>query len=448
MPLTGIEIFKLLPKTNCGKCGVPTCLAFAMQLAAGKADLNACPIVTEEVKTKLYEASAPPIRTVTIGTGARAIKIGGETVIFRHEKRFENPPGIAVLITDKMPDADIENRINKLNNLSYERVGLTLRPELAALRCDSGKADQFASLVSKVKAKTDAGIILMSNKPEVLEAGLKACAERKPLLYAATADNIDQVALMAKNAGCPVAVKGNGPDEVARLTDTLNKAGIKEIVIDSGARTVSLAFEQQVWIRRAALAKNRLLGFPTIALPCEMTDDPMKEALIASMFVAKYAGIIVLSDLQGHSLFPLLVERMNVYTDPQRPLTTKEGIYEIGGPDENSPVLVTSNFSLTYFIVSGEIENSKVPSYLLVKDTEGLSVLTAWAAGKFVADTISGFVKKSGIADKVKNHTLIIPGYIASESGSLEEELPGWKIEVGPREASLIPAYLRNWKSH
>jgi acetyl-CoA decarbonylase/synthase complex subunit gamma len=173
----------------------------------------------------------------------------------------------------------------------------------------------------------------------------------------------------------------------------------------------------------------------------------MKEALIASAFIAKYAGIIVLSDLQGHSIFPLLVERMNVYTDPQRPLTTKEGIYEIGGPNENSPILVTSNFSLTYFIVSGEIENSKVPSYLLVKDTEGLSVLTAWAAGKFVADTISAFVKKSGITEKVKNHTLIIPGYIASESGSLEEELPGWQIEVGPREASHIPAYLRNWKS-
>jgi acetyl-CoA decarbonylase/synthase complex subunit gamma len=182
-------------------------------------------------------------------------------------------------------------------------------------------------------------------------------------------------------------------------------------------------------------------------LPCEMSEDPMKEALITSIFIAKYAGILVMSDFQGHSLFPLLVERLNVFTDPQKPLATKEGIYEIGGPNENSPVLVTSNFSLTYFIVSGEIENSKVPTYLLVKDTEGLSVMTAWAAGKFVADAIAPFVKKSGIADKVQHHTLVIPGYAAQESGGLEEELPGWKIEVGPREATHIPAYLKTWKA-
>jgi len=235
---------------------------------------------------------------------------------------------------------------------------------------------------------------------------------------------------------------------VAQLTDQLGKAGIKDIVIDSGSRGIRQAFSDQIYIRKAALGKYRPLGFPTIALPCEMTTDPMKEALIASTFIAKYAGIIVLSDFQGHSLFPLLVERMNIYTDPQKPLATKEGIYEIGGPNENSPVLITSNFSLTYFIVSGEIENSRVPSYLLVKDTEGLSVMTAWAAGKFVADVIASFVKKSSIGDKIKHHNLIIPGYAASESGGLEEELAGWKIEVGPREASHIPAYLKGWKSN
>ena len=177
-----------------------------------------------------------------------------------------------------------------------------------------------------------------------------------------------------------------------------------------------------------------------------MTNYPMKEAVFASIFVAKYGGIIVLSDFQGHSLFPLLLERLNIYTDPQRPLATTEGIYEIGGPDENSPVLITSNFSLTYFIVSGEIETSKVPTWLLVRDTEGLSVMTSWAAGKFVADTIAPFVKKSGIADKVKHKKLIIPGYIAAESGGLEEELPGWEIMVGPREGAHIPAYLKTWK--
>ena len=448
MPLTGIEIFKLLPKTNCGKCGVPTCLAFAMQLAAGKADLSACPTVSEDTKAKLSEASAPPIRPVVIGSGARAVKIGGETVLFRHEKRFENPPGIAILISDTLSDTEIDSRLQKLNTLQYERVGLTLRPEIAAIKSDSGDPEKFATVVAKAKQKSDCSLILMSPNPDVLGAGLKACPGSRPLLYAADRENADRLSILSKEANCPLAVKGSNLEEVAQLTDQLSKAGVKDMVIDSGARGLREAFIDQVYTRKAALGKFRPLGFPTITLPCEMTSDPMKEALIAATFIAKYAGIIVLSDFQGHSLFPLLVERMNIYTDPQKPLATKEGIYEIGGPNENSPVMITSNFSLTYFIVSGEIENSRVPAYLLVKDTEGLSVMTAWAAGKFVADAIAPFVKKCGIVDKVKHHTLIIPGYAASESGGLEEELPGWKIEVGPREASHIPAYLKGIKSN
>ena len=446
MPLTGIEIFKLLPKTNCGKCGVPTCLAFAMQLAAGKAELQACPSISEEAKARLTEASAPPIRPLTVGNGPRAVKLGGETVLFRHEKRFENPPGIAVLISDTLPDAEIDKRIEALNNLVYERVGLTLRPEMAAIKCDSGQAEKYAAVINKVKQGTDASLILISSDPAVMSAGLKACVERKPLLYAATRENIDQVIALARESGTPVAVKGSGLEDVAELTAKLSQAGIKDIVIDTGARAMKQALTDQIQLRSAALAKVSALGYPTIVFPMEMTDDPLKEALLASMFIAKYASIIVLSNLEGHSLFPLLVERLNVYTDPQRPLATKEGIYEIGNPDDKSPVLLTSNFSLTYFIVTGEIENSKIPAYLLVKDTEGLSVMTAWAAGKFVADTIAPFIKKSGIADKITHRKLIIPGYVASESGGMEEELPGWSIEVGPREAANIPALLRNWK--
>ena len=447
MPLTGIEIFKLLPKTNCKECGVPTCLAFAMSLAAGKATLSACPYVSEEAKAKLQEASAPPIRLVTIGTGARALKVGGETVMFRHEKRFENPPGLAILIKDTMADAEVNARLERFKTLQYDRVGLVLRPELVAIKAESGDAAKFIALVNKVKAATDGGLIVMSDKLDVLTAGVKAAADRKPLIYAATKDNVDAVAALAKETSCPVAVKATSLDEAADLTDKLTKAGINDIIIDSGARTVRKAFEEQVIIRRAALVKKfKPLGFPTITFPAEMTDNPMKEAVIASMFVAKYGGIIVLSDIQGESLFPLLVERLNIFTDPQRPLATTAGIYEINNPNENSPVLLTSNFSLTYFIVSGEIESSKVPAYLLVMDTEGLSVMTAWAAGKFVADAIGPFVKKSGIADKIKHKKLIIPGYAASESGGLEEELSGWEILIGPREGSLIPAYLKTWK--
>jgi acetyl-CoA decarbonylase/synthase, CODH/ACS complex subunit gamma len=447
MPLTGIEIFKLLPKTNCGKCGVPTCLAFAMSLAAGKAELSACPAVSEEARIKLEEAAAPPIRPVTIGAGERVLKVGGETVLFRHEKRFENPPGLAILISDTMDEAEVANRLQRFNDLSYERVGLKLRPELAALRCDSGDAAKFAALAARVKSSGGAGIILMCLDMDILAAALKACADRKPLLYAATKENADKIAALAKEYGCPVVAKAGNLEELAELSGRLTQLGLKDIVLDSGARQLKQALEDQVMLRRLALLKKfRPLGFPTIIMANDMTGDYMQEAVIAGTFIAKYGGIIVLSDFRGEALFPLLVLRMNLFTDPQRPLATTEGIYEIGGPNENSPVLVTSNFSLTYFIVSGEIENSRQPCYLLVKDTEGLSVMTAWAAGKFGADNIATMVKKSGIADKIKHRKLIIPGYIAMESGGLEEELPGWQMLVGPREGAHIPAYLKTWQ--
>jgi acetyl-CoA decarbonylase/synthase complex subunit gamma len=419
-----------------------------MSLAAGKAELSKCPHVSEDAKAKLSEASAPPILPVTIGAGDTALKIGGETVMFRHEKRFENPPGIAILISDKMANAEVDARLKKVKDLTYERVGLTLRANLVALKSETGDAAKFAALAGKVKTGSDANIILMSDKVDVLSAAAKACADRKPLLYAATKDNADAVAALAKETGCPVAAKAAGMEELAALTGKLTAAGLKNIVIDSGSRGVRQALEDQIIIRSAALNKKfRPLGYPTIVFPCEMTDNPMKEPLIAAMFIAKYAGIIVLSDFQGESLFPLLVARLNVYTDPQRPLATKQGIYEINNPNENSPLMVTSNFSLTYFIVSGEIENSKVPSWLYVKDTEGLSVMTSWAAGKFSADIIGPAILKSGITDKIKHRKLIIPGYIAAESGGLEEEMPGWEILVGPRDAANLTPFLKAWKA-
>ena len=447
MALTGIQIFKLLPKTNCGKCGVPTCLAFAMNLAAGKVELIACPFVSEESKTQLAEASAPPIRPVTIGTGSAAFKVGGETVMFRHEKKFENPTGIAVLVTDTMPENEVTDRIERFNNNIYERVGLKLHADAIAIKSESSSPAKFAALVEKVVKATNGGLILINENPEVLAAGLNICANRRPLLYAATKVNAEAMAKLAKENSCPLVAKGANLEDVTELTGILNKAGVLDIMIDSSARTVKQAFQDEIIVRGAALQKKfKPLGYPTITFPCEMTGNPMKEALIASMFVAKYAGIVVLSDIKCEVLFPLLVERLYIFTDPQRPLATTPVIYEINNPNENSPVLITTNFSLTYFIVSGEIETSKVPSYLLIMDTEGLSVLTAWAAGKFGADLMSVFVKKCGISDKIKHRKLIIPGYSASESGGLEEELKGWEILVGPREGSHIPAYLRTLK--
>jgi acetyl-CoA decarbonylase/synthase complex subunit gamma len=442
MALTGIQIFKLLPKTNCKECGVPTCLAFAMNLASGKAELDTCPYVSDEAREKLSAASAPPIRPVQIGKGVRKKTTGGETVQYRHEKTFYNPSLIAVLA--KSDDADIQAKLKKWNAFQYERVGLNLRPELVALKDVNGDAGAFAAKAEAIAKQSEFNLILMSENADVINAGIKASKFKRPLIYAATNENADQFGAIAKENDLPLAVKAQSADQIAALTDKLTGMGLKDLVIDSGAREIKQALEDQVGIRRAALKDgNRSLGFPTITFPCEMASNLDVESLIAGMFIAKYGGIVVMSDFQGENLFPLLLERLNIYTDPQRPMTVTEGIYEINNPDENSPVLVTTNFALTYFIVSGEIESSRVPSWLLIKDSEGLSVMTAWAAGKFAGDDVGAFIKKSGIMDKVKHQEVIIPGYAASIAGDVEEELPGWKITVGPREASLIPAFLK-----
>ena len=447
MALSGIDILKMLPKTNCQACGFPTCLAFAMKLAAGQAELDSCPYVSDEAREKLEEASAPPIRPVVIGTGDNALKIGGENVIFRHEKTFVNNPGIGLLITDAMDEAEVDTKMKKFKELEYERVGLFLKGDIIALKDTSGDSAKMIKLIEKAKGMGLTNLILMSDKTEVLTEAVKAAADLKPLIYAATSKNVEDLGKLALDNKCPLAVKGSSLDEVAELTTKLTDMKLKDLVIDTGARDLRQAFQDHIAVRRAALLdKFRPLGFPTIVFPCEMTDDPMQETVFASTFIPKYGGIIVLSEVEGHNLFPLTVQRMNIYTDPQRPMVVKEDIYPISGPDENSPVLITCNFSLTYFIVSGEIEGSKVPSWLLIKDTEGLSVLTAWAAGKFGADLIAQFINKSGIADKVKHRDLIIPGYLATIKGELEEELPDWTITIGPREAGHMPAFLKDWK--
>lgn len=447
MALTGIQIFKLLPKTNCGECGTPTCLAFAMNLASGKAELDACPYVSEESKALLAEASAPPIRPLTVGYGDTEVKTGGETVLFRHEKTFYNPTGLAALVTDDTDAKTIEEKCQRFMAYQYERVGLNLRPELIALKSVSGDGAKFAAAAKLICDKSDMGLILLTEDVAVMKAALDAVKDYNPLIYCATDANVDDMGKLALEADCPLAVKADGMDGLMALTEKLTGMGLKDLVLDSGAREVKQSFVDSVALRRAALmAQNRSLGFPTIAFPCEMTDSKSMEVAIAAGLIAKYAGIVVLSDFEGSTVFPLLLERLNIFTDPQRPMVVTQGIYDINGPDENSPVVVTSNFSLTYFIVAGEIEASRIPTWLLIKDTEGLSVLTAWAAGKFSGDDVGMFVKKCGIADKVKHKSLVIPGYAAAIMGDLEEELPDWNITIGPREAAHIPKFLKEYK--
>ncbi|MBU8911728.1 MAG: acetyl-CoA decarbonylase/synthase complex subunit gamma [Desulfobacterales bacterium] len=444
MALTGIQIFKLLPKTNCKECGVPTCLAFAMNLASGKAELDACPYVSDEAKEQLAEASAPPIRPVKLGKGVRQTTTGGETVLYRHEKTFFNPTVLAATVASDIDTAELDKALNVYNAFQYERVGLNLRPELLVVKDAGNGADGFAAVAGKIAKESEFNLVLMTQDLAVMKAGVEAAGFKRPLLYAATADNVDDMGALAKDNDLPLAVKADSVEALQALTEKLTGMGLKDLVLDPGSREIKQALEDQVAIRRAALkASNKALGFPTITFPCEMASNLDMETLIAGMFVAKYGGIVVMSDFSAESLFPLLLERLNIYTDPQRPMTVTEGIFEIGNPDENSPVLVTTNFALTYFIVSGEIEASKVPAWLLIKDSEGLSVLTAWAAGKFGGDDVGLFVKKSGIMDKVKHTELIIPGYAAAIAGDIEEELPGWSITVGPREAAHLPAFLK-----
>lgn len=445
MALTGIQIFKLLPKTNCGECGTPTCLAFAMNLAAGKAELDACPYVSDEARDQLAEASAPPIRSVAIGAGQTEVKPGGETVLFRHEKTFYNPPAIACMVTTGQDD--VEAQIAWFNAMKYERVGLTLRPEMFCIK-DGGDAAAFEALADKVVAETDASICLMSDDIEALKKVGAKIKQYKPLLYAATADNADDLGAAAAELGLPLALKADGIEAAEELSKKLQGLGCKDLVIDTGARELKAAFDDSIAIRRAALVgQNRDLGFPTMVFPCEMSDNYLEEAVMGSTFVAKYGGIVVLSAFRAETVFPLLLQRLNIYTDPQRPMTVTEGIYEINNPGPDSPVLVTTNFSLTYFIVAGEAEGSKVPTWLLIKDSEGLSVLTAWAAGKFAGDDVGIFIKKSGIEEKVNHQNVIIPGYAASISGEMEEELPGWDILIGPREAAHLPKFLKDWSA-
>jgi len=416
-----------------------------MNLASGKAELDSCPYVSAEAREQLAEASAPPIRPVVVGKGVRKATTGGETVLYRHEKTFFNPTLLAAVVPSDISDADLTAKLACWNAFQYERVGLNLRPELIAVKDVNGNKDAFAATAKKIAETSEFNVILMTENADVMKAGADAAGFKRPLLYAATAANVDAMGAIAKEKDLPIAVKADSVEALIPLTDKLTGMGIKDIVLDSGSREVKQAFEDQVAMRRAALKDgNRSLGFPSIVFPCEMASNIDVETLLAAMFIAKYGGIVVMSEFRTESVFPLLLEKLNIFTDPQRPMTVVEGIYEINNPDENSPILVTTNFALTYFIVSGEIEGSRVPCYLLIKDSEGLSVLTAWAAGKFGGDDVGAFVKKCGIMDKVKHKDLVIPGYAAAIAGDVEEELPGWNIIVGPREAAHIPAFLKS----
>lgn len=449
MALSGIQIYKLLPQTNCKDCGDPTCLAFAMKLAAGKAELSQCPHVSAEAKDKLAEASAPPIRVTTLGQGDKAFKVGGETVKYRHEKTFINPTGVFVALTNAMDAGAIDAELKNLTSVSFSRVGYTLEPNGAFIWDQNKDKASFLALVQKVAGATEKGIVVSSEDVDSLKAAADILKGKKFGLHAATTATADAFIAMANEYQCTVVAKGDTLEDLAAVGEKFAAAGLKEVLLDPGMfSNLRTAVTNSIVIRRMALDKKfRALGFPTIAFPCGMTQDLLLQAAYANVLIDKYAGIVVLNTAAPAVMLPTLVNRLNIYTDPQRPMTMDQKIYEINNPGPDSPVIITTNFALTYFVVSAEIESSRVPTWLMIMDTDGMSVLTAWSAGKFVADAMAPFVKKIGIEEKVNHKKIIIPGYVAQLSGEFQEELgAGWEVIIGPREAADLPKFLKAYK--
>ncbi|KPK31962.1 MAG: hypothetical protein AMK70_11435 [Nitrospira bacterium SG8_35_1] len=444
MALTGVQIFKLLPKTNCKKCGFPTCLAFAMKLAQGGVELSACPDVSDEAVKTLGEASAPPIRSFALGVGDKAVKMGGENVMFRHDKKFINPCALAVNIADTLSDDDIAAKATEVAHSEMDRVGQHLRIDAISVEYASGDVSKYEGAVKIAAEKApDAAIILNCSDAAAAEAAVKAIADRKPLICGANDATAEAMAAIAKANSVPLVASADGLEALSALTEKIKGLGVENIVLDSGAKTAKDIIEHNTQIRRSALKKSfKPLGYPIINFV--IRDDSILEASIASVAIAKYSSIVVLSSIEKWKNLALFTQRQNIYTDPQVPMQVEQKIYEITDPTADSPLMITTNFSLTYFIVSGEIENSKVPSRLAVMDCEGLSVLTAWAAGKFTAAKIANFITESGVGDQISKKELILPGQVAILSGALEDKLEGWKITVGPREANAIPTYLKS----
>jgi acetyl-CoA decarbonylase/synthase complex subunit gamma len=446
MALTGVEIFKLLPKTNCKKCGFPTCLAFAMKLAQRQASLDLCPDVSDEARQKLGEASAPPVRPIVLGDGDKAVKMGEETVLFRHEKRFVNPCVFALEVKDTLTEAEIKQKMGQVLHSEIERVGQKIRIDAVALVNVSADGRRFGNAASILAAEAPSvPVILCTTNPQAAEGAIKFFDGKKAIIYGADSSNVEAMSAIAKTANVTLGVSAKGLDELISVTEKAKAFGIEDMVINAGARTAKEILEHNTFIRRSAVKKNfKPLGYPVITFA--QREDSLLETLIASIGIAKYSSIIVLSSVEKWKNLSLFTLLQNLYTDPQVPMQVEQKIYKIGEPTPDSPLFVTTNFSLTYFIVSGEIENSKNPGYLAVMDCEGLSVLTAWAAGKFTASRIAQFIQESGVVHQVRHRELIIPGYVAILSGALEDKLEGWKITVGPREANGITAFLKSKK--
>lgn len=437
MALTGLQIYKLLPQTNCRECGLPTCLAFAMKLAAKQADLAACPYVSDSSKQQLEAASQPPIRLITLSSDGRKVEVGNEIVLFRHEKTFYHPTGLFVRLNDDLPLDEISARAKQVADYQVEYVGIKLHLDGIAMVNVSGDQGKFLAALEAIRKVTQIPLILDSSNAGTLEAALGKVTGEVPLIYGADELNLDTFAAVAKKFNAPLALRAGDLNTLANLAERAKAAGVNDLVLDPLAKNYADGLNKFTQMRRLAIKKNfRALGYPIIAFPGA-------NVTLAAQAIAKYAGFVVLDQFTDASAYALLVLRQNLYTDPQKPIQVQPGLYPINNPNGESPVLVTTNFSITYFSVANEVEGAGLPAWLLIADAEGMSVLTAWAAGKFDADRIAKAVKTTNVAEQAPRKRLVLPGQVAVLLGEVEEALAGWQVEVGPREAVDLPGFLK-----
>lgn len=445
MGLSGIQIFKLTPKKNCKECGCPTCMAFSMKVAQGALEISKCPHMSEDALAQLSEATAPPMKTIKVGSGDNEFTLGGETVLFRHEKTFVSKTRYAVSLCTCMDDAAIDAKLAAIPKVDYERISERMFVEMIYVNYEDGAdKDRYVEIVKKAAA-LGRTLVLGCKDAEAAKAALAVCKDGKPVLNGADASNYAEMSAVATEAGVVLGITGADLNELYDTVAALEKAGNKNLILDVGTKSIKEAYGNAVQIRRAALKdQDRIFGYPTLVNLAVLAhgDRNMQQAL-ASLFTMKYGSIVVMEQLDYAEALPLFGLRQNVYTDPQKPMKVEPGIYALNGADENSLCLTTVDFALTYFVVSGELERSGVPCNLIISDAGGLSVLTAWAAGKLSSTSVSKYIQEN-VEDKVKCRKLIIPGKVAVLKGDIEAKLPGWEVIVAPLEAVQLVKFLKD----
>lgn len=446
MALKALDIFKLTPKKNCKDCGFPTCMAFSMKVAGGAVEVSKCPHMSDEAIQKLSEATAPPMKTLKVGAGENEYTLGGETVLFRHEKTLVSKNRYAIAFCDCMTEEEVASKIANINKVEYERIGEVMKAEFACVTYNSNK-ENFLNIIKKLKAETKVAFILNVDDAEVAKEAVAELKGLNPVVLGATKDNYEAMLEVVKGDNLALGLKADNLEDLYATVELVQKAGYKELILDVTGESIKDTYVNAVQVRRIALKEqDRTFGYPSIVFVNELAngDDNMEVAL-SSAFTVKYGSIIVIDDISYAKALPLYALRQNLFTDPQKPMRVETKVYPINNPDENSPVLVTVDFALTYFVVTGELERSKVPCWLVIPDAGGYSVLTSWAAGKFGGSVIGNFVKECGIADMTKNRDLIIPGKVAVIKSDVQDNLPDWNVIVGTAEAMELPKFLKEY---